>query len=932
MNLVLLIDGYKSKIMYSRTPKRTPMRKDRLQPRDQDPVEVYCRIKPLNLGEDESTVKIISDDMIELIPPKSSRALSKIEKMECTFKKVFSEETTQKEVFVQVGLPLVEDLINGKSGLLFMYGITGSGKTHTMSGSTSNPGVLPRCLDVLFNSIQDYQTERSVFKGNASNGYDLLSDSEMKLERDRREREYAKPRNGTDMRDIIRVPDTTVLPVNEDSNYAIFISYIEIYNNYIYDLLDEKQDPISKAPVQKSLREDAERNTFVSAVTEVEVKSTEEAYEVFWNGQKRRRVAHTQLNAESSRSHSVFTIRLVQAPLDSSGQEILRDKRYVAVSQLSLCDLAGSERCKRTDNVGDRVKEAGNINNSLMTLRSCIEALRENQKVFETGKLQIVPYRESRLTYLFKRHFEGEGKVRMIVCLNPSPDDFDESLHVMRFAEATQEVKVARSEGAKFDLGFTPGRGKANRLYKGVIEELEQVKEESTAEIHLKPLQRFEPFPKLEMTLAEDNKTLMDLMNYLQRRIVLRNSLLREQNQKEEALRAQILNLQQENDDFCRALADQKSVYSDKDREIQSLEKRIKNLNQKTMNLQTSITRLEKDKRTLETETEKWKKVADRERHEKHKAKQLLKDLTSSERSKWEQECNKRVKNKELELQERYLKKTERLEQVRGIIQTFESPARTYDIDIDDGEAFKYRSARQAPTPVKQPRTDNEKKVPPSVAKKPVRFKPKTPSVNSEKPRSRSPPARYNRARSPPATARKPERHDPPIRARHRRSRSSDCILVHKPTGTLDTDSIMQPVVRNKKTVNVPKINDLKNELHYLLEHQEEDSAGEIETKLFKGSVMKTRTGGHSVQFTDVESLRLRSTDGVATTTAPSGTDTDISPTRRGRKRTSSASEAVTEVDDDNESVSSVEERCAVGVGGGPYGQSVGQQPKRKKQ
>jgi len=130
----------------------------------------------------------------------------------------------------------------------------------------------------------------------------------------------------------------------------------------------------------------------------------------------------------------------------------------------------------------------------------------------------------------------------------------------------------------------------------------------------------------------------------------------------------------------------------------------------------------------------------------------------------------------------------------------------------------------------------------------------------------------------------------------------------------------------------VPKINDLKNELHYLLEHQEEDSAGEIETKLFKGSVMKTRTGGHSVQFTDVESLRLRSTDGVATTTAPSGTDTDISPTRRGRKRTSSASEAVTEVDDDNESVSSVEERCAVGVGGGPYGQSVGQQPKRKKQ
>lgn len=919
--------------IYPTLPKKTPKRRERHQPKDQDPVEVYCRVKPLGPEDEETTVNIINDDTIQLNPPKSSRAIAKIEKMECMFKRVFAEDCSQKEVFAQVGLPLVEDLINGKNGLLFMYGITGSGKTHSMNGSTSNPGILPRCLDVLFNSIQECQTDRSVFKATNHNSYELLSDSEVKLEKDKRERElgrskkYKDWRKGNDVADLIRVPETTTLFADQDQSYAVFISYVEIYNNFIYDLLDDNQDGgMSKAPVSKSLREDAERNTYVAGATEIEVKTTEEAYEVFWNGQKRRRVAHTQLNAESSRSHSVFTIKLVQAPLDSSGIHIIQDKRYIAVSQLSLCDLAGSERTKRTDNGGDRLKEAGNINNSLMTLRTCIEALRENQKAVDAGsKIQIVPYRESRLTYLFKRHFEGEGKVRMIVCLNPSPGDFDESLHVMRFAEVAREVKVARSEGAQFDLGLTPGRGKANRPYKEVIDELEQVKDQSAAAQKLRPLQRFEPFPSLEMTSSEDSQILLNLMNCLQRRILLRNTLLGEQNQKEDALRAQILNLQQENEDFCRALADQKSVYSDKDREIQSLEKRIKNLNQKTMNLQSSISKIEKDKRVLETETEKLKKAFEKERHDKHKAKQLLRDLTSSERSKWEQECNKRVKNKELELQERYLKKSERLEQVRGIIQNFESPIKTFDIEIEGEEAPPY--VKYTPSSTKQSRVDSEKRAPPPVAKKPVRFKTKTPSTGSEKYRSRSPPATYKqRSRSPPATARKPERHDAPIRARHRRSRSSDCILVHKPTGTLETDTIMQPVIRNKRTVLVPKINDLKNELHYLLEHQEEDSAGEIETKIFKGSVMKTRTGGHSVQFTDVESLKHRS-EGVTTTTAPSGTDTDISPSRRGRKRQSSTSEAVSD-----DSMTSVEDRCTAGVGGGPFGESAVQEAKRKRQ
>lgn len=104
--------------------------------------------------------------------------------------------------------------------------------------------------------------------------------------------------------------------VDEDSVYGVFVSYIEIYNNYLYDLLEEVQfDPIKpKLPQSKMLREDKNHNMYVAGCTEVEVKSTEEAFEVFWRGQKKRRIANTHLNRESSRSHSVFSIKLVQAP------------------------------------------------------------------------------------------------------------------------------------------------------------------------------------------------------------------------------------------------------------------------------------------------------------------------------------------------------------------------------------------------------------------------------------------------------------------------------------------------------------------------------------------------------------------------------------------------------------------------------------------
>lgn len=238
--------------------------------------------------------------------------------------------------------------------------------------------------------------------------------------------------------------------VNETNLYAVFVTYIEIYNNTVFDLLDDSN---GKTIQGKILREDANKNMYVNGVVEIEVKSAREAFDLFHAGQRRKRMAHTVLNSESSRSHSIFNIRVVQLEQlarNGQGEPMVPDGNMLIVGQLSLVDLAGSERTSRTQNTGMRLKEASSINNSLMSLRSCLEILRENQA---TGGNRLVPYRDSRLTLLFKNYFEGDGKVKMIVCVNPSVDDYEENLQVMKFAEMTQEVKVTKPE-----VCYTPYR------------------------------------------------------------------------------------------------------------------------------------------------------------------------------------------------------------------------------------------------------------------------------------------------------------------------------------------------------------------------------------------------------------------------------------------------------------------------------------------
>ncbi|XP_078539126.1 kinesin-like protein KIF23 isoform X7 [Lissotriton helveticus] len=670
----------------TKTPRRTPLKKSS-NSNLKDPVGVYCRVRPLSPPDQECCIEVINETTVQLHPPDGTRVNRNGEYKETqySFKRVFGVQVTQKELFDVVAKPLVEDLVHGKNGILFTYGVTGSGKTHTMTGSPGDGGLLPRSLDMIFNSIGPFQAKRFVFRPDDRNGMDVQNEVDALLERQRREAQpvvipktpNSRQKLDPEFADMINVLDhCKVDEVDEDSVYSVFVSYIEIYNNYIYDLLEEVPfDPIKpKPPQSKILREDQNHNMYIAGCTEVEVKSTEEAFEVFWKGQKKRRIANTQLNRESSRSHSVFNIKLAQAPLDADGDNVMQEREQVTTSQLSLVDLAGSERTNRTKAEGNRLREAGNINQSLMTLRTCLEVLRENQLY---GTMKMVPYRDSKLTHLFKNYFDGEGKVRMIVCVNPKADDHEESLQVMRFAEMTQEVEVARPIDKPI-CGLTPGRRFRNVAFK---EELSRRLEERGGPLCLDSddqsvtemlIQSFPPLPSCELLDVNDEETLPRIIAVLEQRLRVRQMLSEEFRKNAANFKASLQDFDgtsaaKENLTQVRLNEKEKVIASIKS-ECERLEKKNKTLEYKIEILEKTTAIYEEDKRSLQQELESRNQKLQRQLSDKRRLEQRLQGMMTDASMKWEKECERRVAATQLEMQNKLWVKDEKLKQLKAIV------------------------------------------------------------------------------------------------------------------------------------------------------------------------------------------------------------------------------------------------------------------------
>lgn len=210
---------------------------------------------------------------------------------------------------------------------------------------------------------------------------------------------------------------------------GIWVSFAEVYNEYIYDLL-QPEPPKAHIRAKLPLGLDSQGKTYVKNLSSVSVSTGLEAYEILQYGMHNLNYASTNINAHSSRSHCIFTVKLVQA-------NSLSDE--VQISHFHFCDLAGSERVKVSNSAGDRLKESSNINNSLHVLGRCIKAIRESQKHKEP---RLIPFRESKLTRLFQPALTGQETIVMIVNISPDKDMFDESQHVLNLSAIAKDVTI----------------------------------------------------------------------------------------------------------------------------------------------------------------------------------------------------------------------------------------------------------------------------------------------------------------------------------------------------------------------------------------------------------------------------------------------------------------------------------------------------------
>ena len=290
----------------------------------------------------------------------------------------------QEDIYNALGEEFLDHNFEGYHTCIFAYGQTGSGKSYTMMGTPTQPGLIPRTCEDLFQRIES--------------------------------------------------------SVSPHISYTVRVSYFEVYNEHVRDLLAPPSQSSEKNPYYLKIRESPSEGPYVKDLTDLPVKNYAELLRYMRLGDASRTTASTKMNDTSSRSHAVFTIMLKQIHHDLS-----TDSTTERLARIRLVDLAGSERAKATEATGARLREGSNINKSLTTLGRVIAALADPRhgRVHNGGKTRskdVVPYRDSILTWLLKDSLGGNSKTAMIACIAPS--DYDETLSTLRYADQAKHIRT----------------------------------------------------------------------------------------------------------------------------------------------------------------------------------------------------------------------------------------------------------------------------------------------------------------------------------------------------------------------------------------------------------------------------------------------------------------------------------------------------------
>eukprot|EP00045_Choanoeca_perplexa_P005436 m.46121 g.46121 ORF g.46121 m.46121 type:complete len:605 (+) comp13118_c0_seq2:30-1844(+) len=346
---------------------------------DENKIHVYCRLKPLSDAYQEPMFSASEDRRTVY---ESSTAFNDDPQRAYDVSRVFEEDISQEEVYQYACKPLVDTVLAGHNAAILCYGQTGSGKTHTMFA--------PSTRDVLNKDLLQHQDLQGVV-----------------------------PRACRKLFEGIKA-DSSLM------QYTVQLSTFELYNEKLFDLFSPSRkaithpDALLKLKPSLNLRQ-TQSEIFVDGATAQEVGSYEEAMQLVTEACSVRATASTQSNEYSSRSHMLVLFTVNKYCPRSF-------KTFHA--QFYLCDLAGSERQSRTQVDGDRLKEACNINRSLLALGKVIHVLSYSA---EAQQSMHVPYRDSKLTRLLQNAFGGNGKTALICTVSNEEEDFRESLSTLQF-------------------------------------------------------------------------------------------------------------------------------------------------------------------------------------------------------------------------------------------------------------------------------------------------------------------------------------------------------------------------------------------------------------------------------------------------------------------------------------------------------------------
>ncbi|KAK0550930.1 hypothetical protein OC845_002394 [Tilletia horrida] len=629
--------------------KLAPSKLSCFEVEDAEGIKAYLRIRPAPLeGKEyaEPYIQVLNDTQVLMKPPREGSGSSIRARVHAsslptkyTFTRVFApfsfgptaspslgtvnlkaaapaasgtSVNDQASFFQSTTLPLVRNLLSGESGLIFTYGVTNSGKSYTVLGGNrkNEAGILPRSLDVIFNSIKGRELTDARIRPKGLVGVEIIPESEVSdtLSPQDIEELSSTSSNNTTVRSAATKPfvlpnvsglrgpalgrsasattlgtnakagnepvavplpiydsETTTVSVDKNYRYSVWVSYVEVYNEKLFDLLDAAVGEAGSVPGGNSAgqqgrssviglsassgsgggarsgglaasfgitRSDSGRGSnwsiagdrgsqgslssndsaqqhitlnrrplvlkndpdpsaggkYVAGLSEHRVASVQEAQALLQRGTENRVVFGTLANRMSSRSHGVFTIKVIREHAGAAAAALASGSdagREFYTSRLSIVDLAGSERASNTGLVnGERLKEAGNINKSLMCLGQCMETIRKNQartasmipvpvspaEAMSTApsmnslsptkrRLSVVPFRHSKLTELFQSFFPGSegaglsssgagGHAVMIVNANPYDTGYDENSHVMKFSAVARDVQTSAARGA----------------------------------------------------------------------------------------------------------------------------------------------------------------------------------------------------------------------------------------------------------------------------------------------------------------------------------------------------------------------------------------------------------------------------------------------------------------------------------------------------